>query len=172
MNQIRRNPSKCVQKAKDNKDKLVALFQNIVDTMTFDEYVERFVKKESSIGKSILYFYCLPKTALHRDFRNKFLSSSIITNDIDYEKELLNKLIENTSSAKYNELTKQEFFQDETRDQMYKSFKKINAGWEKLIYVWIAYDFIQKGKPNIKKWAYVEIISQEKTPVRFAFFDN
>lgn len=139
--------------------------------MTFTQYKEKYIDWEVKIGRYILLFYSLPKAPLHHKFRQNFLDK-IIDDDVDYEQELLNKLKKNILSAKYNEKTKQEFFKDETRDQMYKPFKKITVDWENLIYVWITYDFIQKWKPNIKKWAYSEIISQDKTPIRFAFFDD
>ena len=139
--------------------------------MSFDEYVAKYIDWDVKISRYILLFYSLPKTSLHSDFRSKFLDL-LNTSDADLEKKLIDKLIENTLSAKYNELTKQEFFKDETRDLMYKPFKKIKVDDENLIYVWIPYDLIEKWKPNIKKWSYSEVISKDKTPIRYAFFDD
>lgn len=163
-----------IKQAEEKKVELTSFFQNIVDTMTVDDYYNKYIDWNVKIWKFICLFYCLPKTPLHNELRVRFLEklSDKINVPIDYEKDLIKKLEKNILSAKYNELTKQEFFKDETWDLMYKAFRQSFAWNEKFIHIWIWYDFIEKWKPKVRKWAYVEIISNLITPIRFAFFEN
>jgi len=165
-----KNPSKTLKQAYEKKVELTSFFQNILDTMTLTDYIEKYIDWDIKIWRFILLFYCLKKTPLHKQIREKFLDNVYIKNTSS-EWEFLNKLEENILSAKYNDLTKQEFFQDETWDQMYKPFKKINADWEKLIYIWIWYTLVEKWRKFFKH-AYIEIVSNLNHPLRYAFFKD